>query len=117
MSRENNKGDGEKVIKTTFVCALDFLSQNSSAIVVFQGNTSLKQRLYKGSVNRNFEELSQVCVIKGGYFEGLKLYIDPDTDEKTPAEKIDLRKVKYVPYTISDSNKYHFITFQLKEQD
>lgn len=115
MSRDNNKCDSEKVLKTTLVCALDFLTQFHDAKVIFQGNTNAKQRLYKMAVNSNFDELSEFCHIKGGYINGLEIEVNDSTSEKRPTGSINLKNLVYENYNISESSKYHFITFELKE--
>lgn len=118
MSRDNNIDDADKVMKTTFVCALDFLDQMQykGAKVIFQGNTAAKHRYYRMSVNNNFQDLSDACVIKGGYFDNIVLETNPETGEKW-ATALDIEKLTYVDYNIAESYKYHFITFELKKED
>lgn len=119
MSRVDNKDD-EKVLLTSFVCALDFLTMEKfkDSKVIFMGNTHAKHRYYKIKVASNFNELSGICTIKGGFIDGLKLSIDQETQEKNPLNHplyATDERIHQEDYDIKSSGKYNFIIFEVKE--
>ena len=117
MSRENNKNDTDRVLKTVFTCALDFLSSesNSNSILTFYGNTSAKHRLYKRSLNNNLESITNYFEIKGGIIHNL--VIEENSGEpKKPISVINLEDIDYELYDTQRCNKYNFITFNLREE-
>ncbi|WP_024566658.1 DUF6934 family protein [Elizabethkingia anophelis] len=115
MSRDNNRSDANKVLKTTLMCTVDFLSDNKDSIVTFYGNTKAKQRLYKKSINLNLEEIQEVLVVKGGIINNITIVENQET-EKTNLNPIDPNDIMFENYAISDSNKYNIITFELKDE-
>ena len=115
MSRNNNRNDKDKVLKTVFTCALDYLSQNNDAILTFYGNTSAKHRLYKMGLNTNLSLISNFFNIKGGVLDGIKI-VETREEGKKPIGLIDPSTIVYEEYKASECHKYNFITFELKEE-
>lgn len=114
MSRKNNKTDKDKVLKTVFVCALDFLSENQNAILTFFGNTKAKHRLYKMGLSNNLSSIKECFVIKGAIIPNLKIKEDED-GSKTPNTIIDPKAIQYEQYNKENSHSYNFLTFELKK--
>jgi hypothetical protein len=115
MSRDNNKNDKDKVLKTVFSCALDFLSNSQESILTFYGNTSAKHRLYKMGLNNNLNAIKSCFIIKGGIIKKLEL-IETLDEGKIPSSKIDINSIHFEYYAKQNSNKYNFITFELKNE-
>lgn len=113
MSRDNNKNDKDKVLKTVFTCALDFLSYSPDAKLVFFGNTFAKHRLYKIGLNQHLESIEKYFVIKAGIIPNLKVNID-ENGRKTPSLDFDPTGVIYEAYLPTKSKFYNFITIELK---
>lgn len=113
MSRDNNKNDKEKVLKTVFTCALDFLSTFPESILTFFGNTASKHRLYKIGLNNNLDLIEHYFTIKGGIIHNL-LIKENSAGRKMPSSVIEIEKIEYQTYIISKSHLYNFITLQLK---
>ncbi|MBF4517490.1 hypothetical protein IRZ71_14085 [Flavobacterium sp. ANB] len=114
MSRDNNKNDKNKVLKTVFTCALDFLSTSPNSILTFFGNTSAKHRLYKMGLNNNLASIENYFIIKGGIIKDLKI-IENLEDGKQPKSIIDIEKIEYQQYNPIKSVLYNFITFEIKD--
>jgi len=114
MTRDNNKGDAGKVLKTVFACAFQYFSTFSDSILAFYGNTSAKHRLYKGLINKNLSELQTFFIIKGGIITDLEL-IETIEYGKEPKE-VDPKDIIYQLYDPQHSMKYSFITFELKDE-
>ncbi|MCI9843993.1 DUF6934 family protein [Flavobacterium pectinovorum] len=114
MSRDNNKDDKDKVLKTVFTCALDFLSTSPDSILTFFGNTSAKHRLYKMGLNNNLTSIEKYFIIKGGIINNLKI-IETLENGKHPNSIINIEKIDYQIYDPKKSVLYNFITFQIKD--
>lgn len=113
MSRDNNTNDKDKVLKTVFTCALDFLSTFPDSILTFFGNTASKHRLYKIGLNNNLHLIEHYFIIKGGIIHDL-LITQNEEGRKTPRSVIEVEKIDYQKYIPSKSRLYNFITFELK---
>ncbi len=114
MSRDNNKNDKDKVLKTVFTCALDFLSTSPDSILTFYGNTSAKHRLYKMGLNNNFNSIENCFIIKGGIINNIEI-IESVENGKQPNSIIDVNKIEYQMYDPTKSRTYNFITFEIKD--
>ena len=116
MSRNNNKGDSDKVLKTVFTCVLDFLSidSHSKSIITFYGNTSAKHRLYKKSLNKNLISISKYFIIRGGVIQNL-VTKENSGESKQVLSKINIETIKYEIYNTSNCNAYNFITLELRQ--
>lgn len=114
MSRENNKNDQNKVLKTVFTCALDFLSNYPNAILTFFGNTSAKHRLYKMRLNNNLPSIESCFIIKGGIINDLKI-IENNENGKRPDSIINIDQIDYQIHDPAKSKSYNFITFEIKD--
>lgn len=117
MSRDNNKNDSDKVLKTVFTCALDFMSvkNNANSILTFYGNTTAKHRLYKSGLNKNLNSIIEYFEIKGGIIHNLEIE-EHSGEPKTPISKINVDEIEYELYDVQRCNQYNFITFELKEK-
>ncbi|MDM1408198.1 hypothetical protein [Myroides sp. DF42-4-2] len=115
MTRDNNKLDRDRVLKTVFTCSVDFLSNNPNAIITFYGNTSAKHRIYKIGINNNLSSISEFFHIKGGIIHDLQI---EETREKgkIPISQINVQQIEYQVYDPNKSNLYNFITFELKQE-
>lgn len=113
MSRNNNKNDKDKVLKTVFTCALDFLSTHPNSILTFFGNTSAKHRLYKIGVSNNLDAIESCFIIKGGIIHDLRIK-ENSKNGKRPDSIINIEKIEYEIYNPAKSNLYNFITFELR---
>jgi hypothetical protein len=114
MSRDNNKSDADKVLTTVFGCALDFLSNNTESKLTFYGNTALKHRLYKMKICDKIDLLSTYFTVKGGIIQNLNVVETPIGKDVTDAINVD--NIDYEPFNIQNSQHYHFIVFELKEE-
>lgn len=114
MSRENNKNDQIKVLKTIFTCALDFLSNYPDSIITFFGNTSAKHRLYKMRLNNNLASIKSCFIIKGAIISDLKI-TENNENGKLPNSTINIDHIDYQIYDPAKSKSYNFITFEIKE--
>ncbi len=114
MSRENNRDDKNKVLKTVFTCALDFLSNSPDSILTFFGNTSAKHRLYKIGLNNNLISIQSCFIIKGGIINDLKITENKEIG-KRPNSIINIDKIDYQIYDPAKSRSYNFITFEIKD--
>ena len=103
------------MLKTVFTCVLDFLSINSHSnnIITFYGNTSAKHRLYKKSLNKNLESITDYFIIKGGVIQNLVIE-EPEGESKQVLSRINIETIKYEIYNIRNCSKYNFITLELK---
>lgn len=115
MSRENNKNDKNKVLKTVFTCALDFLSTSPNSILTFFGNTHAKHRLYKMGMNNNLASIERFFIIRGGIIRDLEIRENAETG-KQPNSIINVDKIEYQIYDPSKSKLYNFITFEIKDE-
>lgn len=115
MSRDNNKNDADKVLKTVFTCALDFLSVKPESIIVFYGNTAAKHRLYKIGLNNNLRAISHFFNVRGAIIPNLKIGVTAD-DEKMPVSPINVNTIGYEVYSQERSTHYTFFTFTLKQE-
>lgn len=113
MSRDNNN-DKDKVLKTVFTCALDFLSGSPNSILTFFGNTFAKHRLYKMGLNNNLASIQSYFIIKGGIINNLEI-IETLDNRKQPNSIIKIEKIEYETYNPNKSSLYNFITFELKD--
>lgn len=113
MSRDNNKYDKDKVLKTVFTCALDFLSTFPNSVLTFFGNTSAKHRLYKIGLNNNLASIESCFIIKGGIIKDLEI-IESLENGKQPNSIINIEKIEYQIYDPKKSVLYNFITFEIK---
>lgn len=114
MSRNNNKNDKDKVLKTVFTCALDFLSTSPNSVLTFFGNTSAKHRLYKMVLNNNLTSIKSCFIIKGGIINDLEI-IESLEHGKLPKSIINIEKIEYQQYEPRKSKLYNFITFEIKD--
>ncbi|MBE7685600.1 hypothetical protein F7647_05945 [Tenacibaculum piscium] len=115
MSRDNNKTDEDKVLKTVFTCALDFLSTSPDSVLTFYGNTSAKHRLYKMGLNKNLNAIENVFNIKGGIINDLQI-IETIEQGKQPNSIININNIEYQRYESNKSRIYNFITFEIKNE-
>ena len=113
MSRENNKNDKNKVLKTVFTCALDFLSNSPNSILTIFGNTIAKHRMYKMDLNNNLASIESCFIIKGGIINDLKI-TENSENGKLPDSIINIDKIDYQSYNPAKSKSYNFITFEIK---
>lgn len=60
-----DNGDMTKVLATVVSIIAEFLSENSSAHVFFEGSTKSRTRLYQIAINRYYDEFSQTFEIFG----------------------------------------------------
>lgn len=114
MSRNNNKSDTDKVLKTVFTCALDFLSNSPDSILTFFGNTIAKHRLYKIGLNNNLASIESCFIIKGGIINDLKVTENKENG-KRPDSIINIDRIEYQTYDPAKSKSYNFITFEIKD--
>jgi len=114
MSRNNNKNDTDKVLKTVFTCALDFLSTSPDSILTVFGNTFAKHRLYKMRLNKNLTSIESCIIIKGCIINDLEVIESAETGKK-PNSVINIDQIDYQAYNPFKSHVYNFITFELKE--
>ena len=114
MSRDNNKDDRDKVLKTVFTCALDFLSTSPDCILTFYGNTSAKHRLYKMGLNKNLSSIESCFIIKGCIIHDLKTTENEESGKELNSV-VNIDKIEYQTYKPAKSRVYNFITFELKD--
>ncbi|MDR7208864.1 DUF6934 family protein [Flavobacterium piscis] len=114
MSRDNNKDDKDKVLKTVFTCALDFLSTSPNSILTFYGNTSAKHRLYKMDLNKNLLSIENCFIIKGCVIHDLKI-TESKENGKELNSVINIDNIEYQVYDPAKSRIYSFITFEIKD--
>ena len=114
MSRDNNKDDKDKVLKTVLTCTLDFVSNLSESVITFYGNTSAKHRMYKMGLNKNLEGIKKYFNIKGGIINDL-VTEETKEDGKRPVSQINIESIEYEEYKSEKSREYNFITFELKD--
>jgi hypothetical protein len=112
MPRDNNKKDTEKVLKTVFACALDYLSTSTDSVLIFYGNTTVKHRLYKGQINKNIKLIKKYFIIIGGIITDLELK-ETLENGKEPNEPVNLNNLIYQQYDPQNSRNYSFITLGL----
>jgi len=116
MSRDNNQDDANKVLRTVIVCALDFLVNNPNATLLFYGNTHAKQRLYKIGINNNLEDIRLFLNLKGFIIDDIKLKDNNDGSKELANKVIEPNSIFSYPYKPINSNQYHFITLELKDE-
>ena len=114
MSRDNNKADKDKVLKTVFTCALDFLSTSPESILTFYGNTSAKHRLYKMDLNKNLQSIASCFIIKGCIIHDLKITENEENGNELHSV-INTDNIEYQDYDPGKSRSYSFITFEIKD--
>lgn len=114
MSRDNNKNDKDKVLKTVFTCALDFLSTSPNSILTFFGNTFAKHRLYKMGLNKNLTSIESCFIIKGCIINDLEI-VESLENGKEPNSIININQIEYQIYNPAKSSMYNFITFELRD--
>jgi hypothetical protein len=67
-SRTNNK-DKDKVLATVASTVIDFIKNYPEAVIIAQGITPGKTRLYQMGINQNWVEISQLFDLEG-FYEG-----------------------------------------------
>jgi hypothetical protein len=115
MSRDNNRHDKDKVLKTVFCCTLDFLSVYPDSIITFYGNTSAKHRLYKMGLQKNLNSIKSCFTIKGGIINDLEI-AETEGEGKRAISTISIDKIDYELYNPIKSKEYNFITFELIDE-
>ncbi len=60
----SNNGDLAQIMATVMNIIIDFLNSKSSACVLLEGNTKIKQKLYNRLVTNYYQELKDVIEIK-----------------------------------------------------
>lgn len=65
-SRSNN-GDRDKILATVASTVIDFMRTRSKAVIFAKGETPEKTRLYQMAINKNWEIISRLFIIKGFY--------------------------------------------------
>lgn len=115
MSRVNNRGDKDKVLKTVIACALHYFSEHSDSILTFAGNTYAKHRLYKMEIGKYLDDLKEFLIVKGGIINDVTF---KETEQGKEADgTIVVDNIVYELYDVTNSRKYSFITLELRKED
>lgn len=113
-ARNVNKTEGNKILSTAFLCAIDFLSSVDGATVVFFGNTLIKHRLYRMRVCGYLDELNEFLEVKGAILPSYPVVLD-DEGFKQITEQIDPATIQYEQFDPKNCSSYNFMTFSIKE--
>jgi hypothetical protein len=68
-SVRTNNGDGDKVLATVAFTALDFTYQFPNALLLIEGSTPARTRLYQMSIASNLSEINKVFNIQGFHLQ------------------------------------------------
>lgn len=68
-STKSNNGDRQKILATVAHTVLDFMNKQSKAIVLAQGSTASRTRLYQMGIGAFYDEIDKYFYIEG-YIDG-----------------------------------------------
>ena len=61
----SNNADKDKVLATIAFTVVDFMKHHPEAIIIAEGETPAKTRLYQIGINANWSEINRLFEIKG----------------------------------------------------
>lgn len=114
-NRNSNITDGNKILSTAFLCAIDFLTNVDDATVIFFGNTPLKHRLYRMRICGCLNSLTEFISVKGAIIPNYKVPLDNDGFKKI-TESIDPETIYYEQFDPNNCSSYSFMTFILNKK-